>query len=510
MALKFNPIRDNTLAWLPKTYAMQGVMYYIISLVVCSVLFAAHAMPLYLWLFGIISIIMFFIGSYNLGKKWSRLTEKKFVQNIFTWGFVIRVLYVIFIYYLNFQLYDKHMEVVSSDAEFYKPCAFETAQLILTGRSDGSQMPATMNDFHITDIWRYWTQDMGLDPTECGYQLYLSLVYLFTGCISDFIIPLILKALWGTLTCMSIYRIAQRHFGENVARMTAIFCMLQMNMIWWCGSMMKETEMVFLGTLFVERMDNTIAGLNIRPTYIVVTILILFYLFTFRAALFMVATAATMLGLVMTRSHKLSMGKKVLAGIMIAAVMLLAMGDTVMSGVQSIVDTAQDKDYQKTNMEWRTTRKDSQGNVTGNQFAKYAGAAVFAPLIFTIPFPNLVYTFQDQEMQMQVSGGNFEKNILSFFIIFAMIQLLVSGQWRHHVFPMAYYLGYLIALVLSVFAQSGRFHMPILPFAMMFGAYGLTLVTSHKHKTWFMYALVAEVAICVFWSWFKLKGRGMI
>jgi hypothetical protein len=38
-------------------------------------------------------------------------------------------------------------------------------------------------------------------------------------------------------------------------------------------------------------------------------------------------------------------------------------------------------DYQKDNMEWRGEREG------GNEFAKYAGVTVFAPLIFTIPFP---------------------------------------------------------------------------------------------------------------------------
>ena len=176
-----------------------------------------------------------------------------------------------------------------------------------------------------------------------------------------------------------------------------------------------------------------------------------------------------------------------------------------MEEVQEVVNTAQNSNYQKTNMEWRSNRGGG-----GNKFAKYASAAVFAPLIFTIPFPNMVYTTQDQEMLMMVNGGNFEKNVLSFFIIFAMFQLLLSGQWRQHVFPIAYYVGYLAALVLSVFAQSGRFHMPIMPMAMMFGAYGLTLVTSKKHKQWFTYALIVEVGFCIFWSWFKLAGRGLI
>ena len=503
MKIHFNPIIDSTIAYFPRKYAEQGVMVYILALCLCSVLFIKAVMPAYLWAFGIFSVVLFFYGSYNVGQKWSRLRERAFVKNVFWYGFVIRAVYAIFIYWLNFELYGKHMEIASADAEFYQPVAWETAQLILTGRSNGTFMPATLSNMSVMGIWSYWTQMMHLNVTDIGYQFYLVLVYVFTGCMSDFILPLMLKALWGTLTCLLIYRIAQRHFGENVARMATIFCMLQWNMIWWCGSMMKETEMVFLGTWFVERMDRTLMGINVRPWFIVGSIVILMSLFTFRAALFMVAVAATGLALVVQRSKQLSMGKKILAGVLIVGALGLAVGDNIMNEVHETIERAS-SDHQQTNMEWRARRE------KGNEFAKYAGTTVFAPLIFTIPFPTMVYTFQEHEMQMQVSGGNFEKNVLSFFVIFAMFQLLLSGAWRQHVFPVAFLLGYLAALVLSEFAQSGRFHMPAMPFLMLFAAYGLTMVTSRKHKQWFTYALVVEVAFCVFWSWFKLKGRGMI
>ena len=162
-----------------------------------------------------------------------------------------------------------------------------------------------------------------------------------------------------------------------------------------------------------------------------------------------------------------------------------------------------DSSYQDTNMQWRTTRKG------GNDFAKYAGAAVFAPLIFTIPFPSMVYTFLEQEMQMQAHGGYFVKNVMSFFVIFVMFYFFRTKEWRKHMLPIAYTCGYLVALVLSVFAQSGRFHLLVIPFEMMFAAYGITLMNKKRMK-WFQYALIFECVICIAWSWFKLAGRGMV
>ena len=157
---------------------------------------------------------------------------------------------------------------------------------------------------------------------------------------------------------------------------------------------------------------------------------------------------------------------------------------------------------QDTNMEWRSNREG------GNEFAKYAGAAVFAPLIFTIPFPSMIYTQVSQEMQMQAHGGYFIKNVMSFFVIFVMFYLLKTKQWKQHLLPITFMCGYLAALVLSVFAQSGRFHLMIIPFEMMFAAYGISLLNKKGIK-WFQYALIFECIICIAWSWFKLAGRGL-
>ena len=137
MKIHFNPIIDSTIACFPRKYAEQGVLVYILALCLSSVLFSSAIMPAYLWAFGIFSVILFFYGSYNLGQKWSRLRERALVKNVFWYGFVIRAIYAIFIYWLNFELYGKHFGKAAADAEFYQPTAWETAQLVLTGRSDG-------------------------------------------------------------------------------------------------------------------------------------------------------------------------------------------------------------------------------------------------------------------------------------------------------------------------------------------------------------------------------------
>ena len=136
---------------------------------------------------------------------------------------------------------------------------------------------------------------------------------------------------------------------------------------------------------------------------------------------------------------------------------------------------------------------------------------MFAPLIFTIPFPTFNQAQEGQLLQVQLGGGSYIKNILSFFVIVVMMLLLISGEWRRHVFILAYTVGYHVVLVLSNFAHSGRFHMPVWPMLMLFAAYGIQIAKGNKKmQRGFTIALVLEIIICVAWNWFKLKGRGLV
>ena len=227
-------------------------------------------------------------------------------------------------------------------------------------------------------------------------------------------------------------------------------------------------------------------------------------LFFFRAALAAVMFLAVGAHIVMASSRVMSIGKKVLAGVLVATALLVGIGDNLRTQTESMMERAQ-SDSQKTNMEWRSRREG------GNEFAKYAGAAVFAPLIFTIPFPTFNVALESHILQRQLSGGSYIKNVFSFFVIWVMIVMLITGEWRKHVFIIAYTGGYLVSLVLSEFAQSGRFHMPVWPMLMLFAAYGIQIAKSNsKLKRWYTLVLVLEVFVCLAWNWFKLAGRGMV
>lgn len=342
--------------------------------------------------------------------------------------------------------------------------------------------------------------------SDTGYNVYLTFVYLLSN--DSILFARILKAMWSTLTVYLVYRLAQRNFGESTARVAAILCMLMPNLIYYCGLHLKETEMVFLTVLFAERADALLrrGKFALGPTFFL--ILITFMMFTIRTALAIVLVLALLVTLVLSSDRVVGWGKRILVIIFalgFIATMLLQ-NESIYSEVQTMAQT-DIRAQQKGNMQWRSTRG-GKGDAK-QRFAKYAGAAVFAPMIFTIPFPSMINT--GQQNQVMIHGGNFCKNITSFFTILALFMLLFSGDWRKYVLPISILCGYLVILVFSNFAQSERFHLPSIPFAMMFAAYAMAKFNERpRYKRWFTYWLAAMFVAAIAWNWFKLAGRGFV
>ena len=479
---------------IPQWFNNQSLMLFFTAFGVCTVAFG-YAMFLRYALVAIVSVLLFFVGGRHYFVQWSRMSEKKFLENVFLIGFVVRFAWVCYcFFYFNPTYYDGAVYGDGADVSWYMPAGEAIAEWIRNPEL------YTYDSFH--HKWQAAVDDL-------GYPIWLGIVNVLTFGISDVFVPMIVKCFVGALCARFIYKVGVRHFGEDVGRVAAIFTALYPNMFYWCGTMFKESEMVFLVCAFVNEMDKAL-GDNVKLTFktLLPATLIGMSLFLFRSALGLVAFAAVMAHVVLASQRIISLGKKLIAGVLVTFVLLVGMGEGLRQRITDTVETVQ-SDSQKKNMEWRANRKDDSGRT--NKFAKYAGAAVFAPLIVTIPFPTFNMANEGNIRQMEMSGGSFIKNILSFFVIFVLFNMLFSGEWRRHVFIIAFMLGYMACLALRQFAQSGRFHMPIIPMITLFGAYGLSIVQNNKKwkRYWSMF-LVVEFVFCVGWNWFKLKGRGMI
>ena len=443
-----------------------------------------------LFLTASLSAVLFFYGGMSMSKSWSHTKERAFLKYVYIVGFIVRFLWVIYIYYIFNP--DNYGTTIGdgADVEWYMPFGKDLA-LWLSGNSKYTfSQIMDMNKAAIDDT---------------GYPMWLGIVYSIFGVENDVFIPYLIKCIAGAYCAICIYRVAKRHFGEGTARMAAIFVCLNPNMIYWCGTMMKEAEMVFLCCVFIDEVDKALSTNRFAFKDLWLGLLAGLALFFFRAALGVSAFIAVFAHIVMASNRVMSMGKKIIAGVLVFVTLLVGVGDSLRAKTELMFETAQSSETQRENMEFRAEREG------GNKFAEYAGAAVFAPLIFTIPLPTFNQALATQYTQMQLSGGSYIKNILSFFVIIVMLMMLISGEWRRHVFILAYTVGYLAVLVVSSFAQSGRFHMPVMPMLMLFAAYGVQIAKGNAIlKKWFPIVLVVEVFVCLVWNWFKLAGRGMV
>lgn len=468
-------------SYFPTYISNKAIAVYVAGLVTVTLLFFNRSMAMLWFLFGILEVVGFFYFSSQLTRSWQRYVPKIFVRKLFVTALAIRVVYVLFSYLFFLYMTDAPFEFSAADAAGYDGEGTWLADMLKEGWGFGPY-------FEYID-GRY---------SDMGYPLYLGLQYYITD--NSIIVARLLKALYGAYLCVLVYRLATRNFGESTGKMAAIFCMLMPNLIYYCGLHLKEAEMVFLTVWYVERADALLRSKSYKFLNILPVLLLALSLFFFRTALGATALIAFFTAVVFAESRLVGWQKKVSLGVWLLACMFYMGGTKISNEVNSLVQNYETN--QSTSMEWRAERKG------GNSFAKYAKTSIFAPLIFTIPFPTMVET-EGQENQRMIHGGNYVKNVTSFFTLLALWILFVRRKvWRKHVLLIAILCGYLAVIAMSSFAHSERFHLPALPFALIMAAYGISEMKQRDriyYHIWLAFIFVAMVG----WNWFKLAGRGL-
>jgi hypothetical protein len=405
---------------------------------------------------------------------------------------VVTVLSYVFFYMMT----DDFFDFEPADVVWYDEVAVGVADRVYAGE---------------LNIWKNFQLEtgrlVGLD--DSGYPIYLSVVYIFV--YKNKLLARLIQCVWSAYICLFVYRIGQRHFEEPTARMAAIFTLFMPNLVMYCGLHLKEVVMTFLTIWFVERADALMVNRNFSFRTVFSVILIGLSIFTFRTVLAATLFLAFALTVVFSSTRLIRGGRRTLLIAISVGFFLLAGMGRLREEVMSIVNI-DIREQQRVSMVNRYGT--GKGGGTGNRFADRAGAAIFAPLIFTIPFPTMVET-EGQEQKRYLHGGNYVKNVMSGFVLWTMFMMLLGGnlrsldaEWRKHVLPLAVFLGYLLVLTFSQFAQSERFHQPILPLHMLFAAYGVTHFKPRQRWMWSAWAL-AVFAMLIGWAYIKLRGRGL-
>lgn len=482
------------LPYIPKKVTNIAMVTYILALVMCLIIYHLYALQWRWILFGIIEVVGFFYFAHACSRGWITFQPRRFTKNLFWWGFAVRLLWVIVSYVLYTEWTGTPFSIDAADELVYDSSAHEIAR----GMRDGNW-----------DLFGLAQFSMGAKSgiSDLGYPIYLGIIYFIF--FDSILIARLIKALLGAWTAVLIYKLASRNFGEYTGRMAGIMCMLMPNLIYYCSFQLKEVEMVFLAMLFVERADALLRLPKMPWRSLVLLMLIPLYMFMIRTALAATLVMGFALSLLLASDRVVKGWRRVMliAAVAVFGLAIVASESSIISDVQQMWQTGGSE--QRGNMEWRAERTDAADGLS-QKFAKYAGASVFAPMIFTLPFPTMAET-PGQENQKMIHGGNYVKNIISFFTIAALFIMLFSGNWRRYVLPVSILCGYLLVLVFSNFAHSERFHQPILPLHLMIAAYGISQMNKLRilkkgYPWWCALMFVAALA----WNWFKLAGRGMI
>lgn len=466
--------------FISRYYTSKAITLYVVLLCVCSMLFFNRILPFRWIFFGVVEVVGFFYFFNLLTKRWNSFSAYGFRKKLFRTALIIRVFYVIFSYLFYSWMTGRPFEYEAADAVGYHEEAVWLLELIRTDQ---------------LDVYRDYIKG---NYSDTGYVAYLTLIYSVFG--KNLLLIRLVKALLSAYTCVLVFKIAERNFGEPTAKIAGILALLLPNLIYYCGLHLKETEMVFLTVLFFERADFIIRERKIKPLSLVLTLCLGVSLFFFRTVLAVTALFSFMFAFLLSPHRTLGIGKKLgLAGITLALLIFLK-GGALESEIARYWG-ARDSN-QVTSMQAR-----SKGSA-GNSLSTYGSAMVFAPIMLAAPFPTLV-NVETQQNQMLMNGGYFTRNVYVFFLLVSLVTLIKNKKIRNHWLLVSFLFSYLAVLSLSKFAISERFHMPALPFIAILSAYGIVEMTDKSRKYYIPYLIVVFMII-VGWNYFKLAGRGVV
>ncbi len=466
--------------WLPKWMLNNILLAFVVIIAAVAIPFMQQSMDWYNWVLNIFGISCFCYFSHSLPKKWGRYSRKSFEKNIFWITIILRLIWILFFSQLTFWLWNTPWE-----------------------QPEGTTMDST--GYYHTAIWfasmmqdgTFWTEISHMAATsgiaDLGYPIILAILQVFG--LDSIIWTRIPNCIFEAIVCLMIYRIGTRNFGESVGRLGAIFTMLMPLTFMYAGITMKESAMIMLYMICINHMDQIVRGEKKGFWHILGAIGLVGCVSLFRTSMALILIAAFLLGLILTENKRSKWVNRLLILLLVIVVGVMFLGEFFVVQVSEIQSSLE---MSESNFEVR-----SRGNALVKNFSK----AMFAPMIFTVPFPTLV-DIPGQTWQQLCSGGNFIKNIMSYMVIICFILLLLQNKWRPYTFLIAVLCGYLLSLVMSSFAHSGRFHEPAVPLELMFAAAAMSLYPKQIKRLW-KPALFFEVLVVVVWNWFKLKGRGL-
>lgn len=464
--------------YFPKKIADHALYLYLGVLSVITLVFFSHAMSFIYIALGVMWVAGFFLLSNKYSQEWQNLSTKQFLIKVVEIGLLVRVAWVIFSFFYYKAKTGMPFEFSAGDSWMYD----DDARWLCRER-----WSYIFNFLYISGAKAF---------SDTGYPIWLTLLYKIFG--PKIFVARLVKCVVSVGTCLVMYNLSRRVFGESVGRMACIFAMLMPNFIIYCGLHLKETEMLFIIVLFLDRADYLIRSKEYHIWTIAIPILLVFIMFTFRTVLGAIGAFSLLTALVFTTSRVVGKAKRamLIAWAVLGAVVLF--GGSIQTEVEGVWQDRGENVVQKRN--YQTSK--------GNQWAKYATGSVMAPMALFLPYPTMV-DVDEQYNQQILHGGNYVRNFLGIFVLIAIYSaIFVKKNWRDLTLVGAFVVGYLGVISMSGFSNSERFLLPGLPGLLIMAAYGVSLLNVNNYR-FVRYWTVVVVLMSVGWAFFKLGSRGL-
>ena len=345
--------------------------------------------------------------------------------------------------------------------------------------------------------WMEIIEDRMKSRSDFGYPTYQGLIYSVFGPYT--VVVRLFNAILGSLTVIMLGRLVNISWGSVHAKMTAIVAMLFPTLIWYCGIQLKETLMVFIvvSSFYLIWKTRSEGKWNVWAIGMgFLMCFILFFFRTFLAALVFISIVLLFIPFKENRSSSM-----LLVSLMLSLYLFysLAMSSNIFSDVNNQIEDS--NDFFSRNLE---NEKSLLGDVKFDQVALapliVAGAAI-------TPFPSYLAT-EARQLSIYTRFQNDLVRNMMYFFMYVGLYFTFKNKFKEYIGILFFLISYLGVITSAANSFQARFHMPIIPFVVVFIGVGIVELGAKYRRTWWMYLIgifMAQLA----WTYFKLNIRGI-
>ncbi|MBR4392167.1 MAG: glycosyltransferase family 39 protein [Bacteroidales bacterium] len=465
---------------LQRHFNLIGIALYGLALAIVSICFSHYALrPLWIaW--GCGTVLFFFLCTYFCFQSWQKKPEKTFLRRVFWVALGLRAIHVTAILYYYYYQTGIGLEYQAADSLGYHRAAAYFSNLAREGRI--SEIFSILN-----------ANTMGF--SDQGYVLYLTGIYTIFG--KNILGPRLLKALMSAYMCVAIYKLTSRSIDNKTGRLAAVMAVFLPQFYHYNGTYLKETELIFVATLALERFDYLMRTRKHLAWNLILTLALTALTFGLRTIVGMILIGSYLIYVVFAEKELLSKKAKAITLAAVIATSLFFLATPIGKEMLIIFKVNfTESNYQVAKYKY-----------LGLKYADYANYKTMAPGAFVLPLTNL--TEVANENQKMMNGTYFIKNYLAFFAMWCIIVAIRDKKWRRFSLIGSYTLAYILMIAFSFAFNSERYHLPVMPGFLIMGAFAMTRFRKKDFKWYYAYIGLLVVAI-VTWNYLKLSARGLI